>query len=45
MDFDLSEEQTMLKDSVERLLKDQYGFEARSKHGTGEAGYLSLIHI
>ncbi|PHR25285.1 MAG: pimeloyl-CoA dehydrogenase small subunit [Hoeflea sp.] len=39
MDFDLSEEQTMLKDSVERLLKDQYGFEARSKHGTGEAGY------
>lgn len=39
MDFDLSEEQTMLKDSVERLLADQYGFDARSKHRTGKAGY------
>lgn len=29
----------MLKDSVERLLKDQYGFEARGKHGADETGY------
>ena len=29
----------MLKDSVERLLKDQYGFEARRKHGAGETGF------
>jgi pimeloyl-CoA dehydrogenase small subunit len=39
MDFDLSEEQGMLKDSVERLLKDQYGFEARGKYRTGETGF------
>ncbi|PWB65383.1 MAG: pimeloyl-CoA dehydrogenase small subunit [Bradyrhizobiaceae bacterium] len=29
MDFELSEEQRLLKDSVERLLADRYGFEAR----------------
>ncbi|MEM5494388.1 acyl-CoA dehydrogenase family protein [Hoeflea sp. AS16] len=39
MDFDLSEEQTMLKDSVERLLKDQYDFEARGKYHAGETGF------
>jgi pimeloyl-CoA dehydrogenase small subunit len=39
MDFDLSEEQTMLKDSVERLLKDQYGFEARGKYRAGDTGF------
>lgn len=39
MDFDLSEEQRLLKDSVERLLKDQYGFEARTKHGSGNSGF------
>ncbi len=31
MDFDLSEEQAMLKDSVERLMADRYGFEQRKK--------------
>jgi len=39
MDFDLSEEQRMLKDSVDRLLQDQYGFEARGKFGAGENGF------
>ena len=29
MDFDLTEEQAQLKDSVARLLKERYGFEAR----------------
>ena len=29
MDFDLSDEQRLLKDSVERLIADRYGFEAR----------------
>jgi alkylation response protein AidB-like acyl-CoA dehydrogenase len=29
MDFDLSEEQRLLKDSVERFVADRYGFEAR----------------
>ena len=31
MDFDLSEEQRLLKDSVERLLADHYAFEARKR--------------
>ncbi len=31
MDFDLSEEQQLLKDSVTRLLADRYDFEARKK--------------
>ena len=30
MDFDLSDDQRLLKDSVDRLLADQYGFEARN---------------
>ena len=29
MDFELSEDQTLLRDSVERCLADSYGFEAR----------------
>ena len=29
MDFDLSEDQRLLKDSVDRLVADKYGFEAR----------------
>lgn len=39
MDFDLSEEQRMLKDSVERLLEDQYDFEARGKYAKGDNGF------
>ncbi len=31
MDFDLTEEQRLLKDSVERLVTDRYEFEARKK--------------
>ena len=29
MDFDLSEEQRMLKDSVDRLVADKYDFDKR----------------
>ena len=29
MDFDLTEEQRLLRDSVERLLADHYGFDKR----------------
>ena len=29
MDFDLSDDQRLLKDSVDRLIQDRYGFEAR----------------
>ncbi|WP_044529599.1 acyl-CoA dehydrogenase family protein [Herbaspirillum sp. B65] len=40
MDFDLSDEQRMLKDSVERMVRDQYGFEQRSRY-LGEPGGFS----
>jgi len=32
MDFDLSDDQRMLKDSVDRLIADKYGFEQRKKY-------------
>ena len=32
MDFDLSEEQRLLRDSVDRLIADRYGFEQRKKY-------------
>jgi pimeloyl-CoA dehydrogenase small subunit len=37
MDFDLSDEQRLLSDSVTRMLADQYGFEARK-------GYIKQDH-
>ena len=39
MDFDLSEEQRLLKDSIERLLADRYGFEARRRHQAEPDGW------
>ena len=33
MDFDLSEEQRLLKDSVDRLMADRYDFESRRRYG------------
>jgi pimeloyl-CoA dehydrogenase small subunit len=39
MDFDLTEEQSMLKDSVQRLLADNYGFEERRKHMASPEGW------
>ncbi len=39
MDFDLSQEQSMLKDSLDRLLSDKYGFEAREKIRKAEPGW------
>ena len=32
MNFDLSEDQRLLKDGVERLLAERYGFEQRKKY-------------
>jgi pimeloyl-CoA dehydrogenase small subunit len=32
MDFDFTDEQRMLKDSVERLVQEQYGFEHRTRY-------------
>ena len=40
MDFDLSEEQRLLKDSVERLIAERYAFEQRKKY-MAEAGGFS----
>jgi pimeloyl-CoA dehydrogenase small subunit len=39
MDFDLSDEQRLLKDSVERLLADRYDFDARKKYAEGAEGF------
>jgi pimeloyl-CoA dehydrogenase small subunit len=39
MDFDLSEEQRLLKESVEGLLKDSYDFEQRNKNSASKKGW------
>jgi pimeloyl-CoA dehydrogenase small subunit len=39
MDFNLSEDQVLLKDSVDRLVADLYDFEKRREHRKGAAGY------
>jgi alkylation response protein AidB-like acyl-CoA dehydrogenase len=43
MDFDLTEDQRLLKDSVDRLVLDQYGFEQRKKYLREPAGYSSAM--
>ncbi|WP_420135389.1 pimeloyl-CoA dehydrogenase small subunit [Rhodopseudomonas sp.] len=39
MDFDLSEEQRLLKDSVEGLLKSSYDFDSRKKYAKEKGGW------
>ncbi len=39
MDFDLNDEQRMLKDSVDRLMAGEYGFEQRKAYARNEAGF------
>jgi len=39
MNFDLSEEQQMLVDSVARFVQNDYDFETRRKHAASELGY------
>ena len=39
MDFELSDEQNMLKDSVERFVKDNYSPESRAKLADTELGF------
>jgi len=43
MDFDLTEEQRLLKDSVDRLIADQYAFEQRKKYMAEPAGWGQAI--
>src|SRR5256886_12635727 len=39
MDFDLSEEQRLLKESLDRLLGDRYAFEQRKSYGQAPEGW------
>ena len=43
MDFDLSEEQRLLKDSVEGLLADSYDFDQRKKYAKEKGGWSKTI--
>ena len=39
MDFDLSDEQTLIADNVARLMKDKYGFESRKGYAAAPLGF------
>jgi pimeloyl-CoA dehydrogenase small subunit len=43
MDFDLSEEQRLLKDSVDRLIADHYAFEQRKKYIGETSGWSQSV--
>jgi len=43
MDFDLSEEQRLLKESVDGLLNDSYDFEARKKYMKEKGGWSRAV--
>ena len=43
MDFDLSDEQVLLKDSVDRFIADKYGFAARANHRDEPGGWSRAI--
>src|SRR6266478_9566451 len=43
MDFDLSEEQRLLKESVDGLLTDSYDFDARKKYGKEMGGWSKAV--
>ena len=39
MDFNFTSEQDMLRDSIARLIREQYDFETRRKTAKSEAGW------
>jgi len=43
MDFDLSEEQRLLKESVDGLLTDSYGFDQRQKYMAEKGGWSKAV--
>src|SRR6266566_8109071 len=43
MDFDLSEEQRLLKESVDGLLNDSYDFDARKKYAAEKGGWSKSV--
>jgi pimeloyl-CoA dehydrogenase small subunit len=43
MDFDLTDEQRLLKDSVERLIADRYDFETRKRYAAEPEGFSRAL--
>jgi pimeloyl-CoA dehydrogenase small subunit len=43
MDFDLTDEQRLLKDSVDRLTADRYDFDARKRYATSTEGWSTEL--
>ena len=43
MDFDLTDEQRLLRDSVDRLINDQYQFEQRKKYALEPTGWSTAV--
>jgi pimeloyl-CoA dehydrogenase small subunit len=43
MDFDLSEEQRLLKESIDGLLKSSYDFDQRKKYGAEKGGWSQAV--
>ena len=43
MDFDLNDEQRLLKDSVDRLIADRYDFDQRKGYAKGEHGWSADV--
>src|SRR3954449_13055919 len=43
MDFDLSEEQRLLKESVDGLLTDTYDFDSRKKYASEKGGWSRAV--
>ena len=43
MDFDLSDEQTLIADNVARLMKDKYGFEQRKAYMAAPLGFSEAL--
>jgi hypothetical protein len=43
MDFDLTDEQRLLKDSVDRWINDEYQFEQRKKYMAEPAGWSAAM--
>src|SRR5271165_3705325 len=43
MDFELSEEQQLVRDNVVRLMKDRYGFEARKAYQATPLGFSEAL--
>src|SRR5213592_2720390 len=43
MDFDLTDEQRLLGESVDRLIQERYGFEVRRQHRAAPEGWSRAV--